>query len=224
MSSSRTQLISLACLLGLEAIALVSQPSLTLAQAFKPSGIPVPPRRVFLPPRGDLAGECVPAATKPIALIPGTNFGMPLTASAHPTFFVYVPETHASSLEFTLYDSGKEVYFAQLEPNSQAGILPLPIPESVSLEAQENDGEMKVYEWTLTLVCDPSDATKDIAVTGWVHRIPDVNPEGKTAADFANLGVWYDALDAAYSEQTAAVLLDSVGLAEFTEVPLLELE
>ncbi|MEC4893577.1 MAG: DUF928 domain-containing protein [Oscillatoria sp. PMC 1051.18] len=221
MPYSRTQLISLACILGLEITVLVGKPSFTLAQAFKPSGIPVPPRRVFLPPRGDF-GECFPAETELTPLIPGTNFGMPVTASAHPTFFVYVPETNASYLEFALYDSGKEVYFTELEPNSQAGILRLPIPETVSLETRQLNGEPKVYEWTLTLVCDPADATKDVSVSGWVHRLPNINPDGKTAADFADLGVWYDALDAAYAEQTAPILLDSVGLEEFTQVPLLE--
>ncbi|MBZ8179260.1 DUF928 domain-containing protein [Oscillatoria salina] len=213
-----------------------SEADFLLAQTFKPSGIPVPARLPFPPPRARLPRSifrlrrprtpqtrmsCVVGETSLVALIPNSEFGLPLTVSAHPSFFVYVPRTNASKFEFTLYDDRRELYKLQLQPTAQPGILRLQVPPTVSLQAGKVNGKPKIYQWFLTVVCDESDRAQDLFVGGWVHRSADVHPRGRTAVDFANVGIWYDALAAAYREGTASKLLDEVGLERFQRVPLL---
>ncbi|MEC4983336.1 MAG: DUF928 domain-containing protein [Oscillatoria sp. PMC 1068.18] len=212
-----------------------SQADWLFAQTFKPSRMPVPARLPFPPPRARLPsifrigrprtprtrGSCAAGRMGLVPLVPNSDYGMPLTISAHPTFFVYVPQTTASSFEFSLYDGRREVYKRRLQPTTQAGILRLQVPSTVSLQAGKVNGQPKVYQWFLTVVCDKSDRAQDLFAGGWVHRSAQINPRGRTATDFANVGVWYDALAAGYRQRTAPRLLDSVGLERFGRIRLL---
>ncbi|MEC4983334.1 MAG: DUF928 domain-containing protein [Oscillatoria sp. PMC 1068.18] len=221
MTNLTGKLVSLSLLLGIQFTAFLSAQPFTFAQTFKPSrNSSIPARRRLPPPRA--SGNCAIGDLKLTPLVPGQDFGMPLTAAANPTFYVYVPQTTASRYEFALFDGRSEVYSVELPANSQAGILRVPLPETVVLEAGEVNGQPKVYQWFFSVVCDESDRSFDLRANGWVHRLADVAPGTQTATDFAALGLWYDALDAAYAEESAPVLLDSVGLEQFSPIPVLE--
>ncbi|MBZ8179261.1 MAG: DUF928 domain-containing protein [Oscillatoria sp. PMC 1051.18] len=221
MTNLTGKLVSLSLLAGIQLTALISEQPFTLAQAFKPSrNAAIPARRRLPPPRA--SGDCALGDLKLTPLVPGRDFGMPLTASANPAFYIYVPQSTASRFEFALFDGRTEVYSLELPATSQAGILRLPLPETVSLEAGEVNGQPKVYQWFFSIVCDEDDRSADLRANGWVHRVADIAPATQTATDFAELGLWYDALDAAYAEQSAPVLLNSVGLEQFSAIPLVE--
>jgi hypothetical protein len=72
------------------------------------------------------------------------------------------------------------------------------------------------YEWSVALVVDPEERSKDLVTTGWIRRVPAPELPSGDAATRAAHGLWYDALDAAARDPAGrpalAALLSQVGL------------
>ncbi len=130
-----------------------------------------------------------------IALSPQNFVG--LTASEQPELWVYVPPTVAKTLEFSLFDDQQNgVYQANIAV-PHAGLVKLPLPETVKLEPQ------KFYYWTAALACDTTHRTDDWVVGSWVKYQP-IDPSLQQALARSNplqkvdlyiqAGFWYEAL------------------------------
>jgi Domain of Unknown Function (DUF928) len=100
-------------------------------------------------------------------LSPKTYLG--LTAQARPTFWVYVPETPAQTLEFSLFDrQRKGIYQTRIKiSNTASGLVQIPLPETAP-ELTPNQS----YAWTVALVCNPKRRTEDWVANGWIQRQP----------------------------------------------------
>ena len=91
------------------------------------------------------ASECGLGNTKMTALVPSQKT---LTVSAHPTFFVYVPESKVKTGEFVLINQqGKEVYQTVVQLPLKPSILQIKLPENVTLETGSQ------YQWTFSITC-----------------------------------------------------------------------
>ncbi|MEW6493688.1 MAG: DUF928 domain-containing protein [Cyanobacteriota bacterium] len=118
------------------------------------------------------SNNACPVVGKPLtALLPTNGFGV--TASAYPSFFVYMPAAspQASPLlvEFILEDtSGNTVYKSIFQTNGKPGILKLTLPSEAGLlplTVGQN------YKWSFSVICRPDERSQDIFVEGWVRRI-----------------------------------------------------
>ncbi|WP_017663081.1 DUF928 domain-containing protein [Baaleninema simplex] len=162
-----------------------------------------------------------------------------LTVSPRPTLWVYVPETVASEGIFVLRDRQWNDLYRQEVALSEAGILELELPEAVEALAAEED-----YRWQFAIVC-PADATnarREIVTEGWVRRVEPSEaltqelegvPERNEPLVYGLNGIWYDALSGLARQVQASPsdeetqqrwqeFLESAGLAEFSEVSVLE--
>ncbi len=155
------------------------------------------------------------------------------TTSAQPSFYWYLGEPVSGDvvLELTVVDESSidPMLDRRLELPAAAGLQRIRLSElGVSLEPDQE------YQWSVAVVPDPDDHSKDVVASGWVQRVPAsdalseqlaaAGPEG-AAAVYGEAGLWYDMLDAAfesiranpqsdaYRDQLAAVL-EQAGLPE----------
>lgn len=133
-----------------------------------------------------------------VALAPTQAVG--LTTQATPTVWVYVPQTTATTLEFSLFTSEREgVYQANL-PIHASGLLKITLPANAATLSPNQP-----YYWTAALVCDPKRRTKDWLVGGWIRQqLPHPQLQQQLAAAtaeqqvklYTEAGFWYDGLNA----------------------------
>lgn len=175
------------------------------------------------------------------ALIPGNNRG--LTVASHPSFFVYVPQTSARQIYFSLKDENNVgIYQAKLPISGNSGVVKISLPpDQTPLETG------KTYDWSVALMCQP--AQPDMPwVTGQVQRVPleenitpdlSSNPSIQQAVFYGQAGIWYDTLnilfqlnqsaglgntstiDVSFLNQNWVNLLNSVGLNAIADEPLI---
>ncbi len=153
------------------------------------------------------------------------------TASAQPTLYWYLAEPVAGDVAFelTLIDatSVEPLVDARLERPASAGIQRVRLADlGIALEPGQE------YQWSIAVVPDPKDHSKDVVASGWIERVP--APEGMqeklgaagpdgAAAVYGAAGLWYDTLEAACERvranpdepayrQQLATLLEQVGL------------
>ncbi|MFP5274735.1 DUF928 domain-containing protein [Coleofasciculus sp.] len=109
---------------------------------------------------------CVTGKTRLTALTPMNN--LTTTISSNPSLFWYIPPTQAQSADFLLVDEeNQEVYYYTQIPLTQIpGILEFKLPDHISLATDTR------YSWTLALVCNPDDRSKDHFVRGLIQRQP----------------------------------------------------
>ena len=109
------------------------------------------------------------------ALVPASGVG--ITMAEYPTFYWYLPQTTAKTMEFVLRDDqDREIYSTLLAVDrNQPGIMSLELPTSATLLPLEIE---KGYYWQVRLVCQPSDRLADEWVEGSVVR---VQPTSKVA-------------------------------------------
>jgi hypothetical protein len=130
------------------------------------------------------------------------------TTSAQPSLFWYidrVPDA-AIQIEFTLLDeeSIKPLAEGFIVTPKGAGVHRIRLADyGVRLSRGVE------YEWSVALILDPNDRSKDVVATGWIDRVEPsaqltsrLEAEGRerAAAVYANEGIWYDAF-AALSDQ-----------------------
>ncbi|MFQ5417746.1 MAG: DUF928 domain-containing protein [Myxococcota bacterium] len=132
------------------------------------------------------------------------------TTSAAPSLFWFIDQVPDASIhvEFTLQDE------ESIEPIVEA-TLPTPTRAGVQ-QIQLSDHGAKLaagieYQWSIALIVDPDERSKDIVATGFIDRVNATSQltarlasEGaaRSAAVYAEEGIWYDAI-AALSEQIA---------------------
>ncbi|MBD2019123.1 DUF928 domain-containing protein [Leptolyngbya sp. FACHB-36] len=163
-------------------------------------------------------GSCDPNAnSKLTALVPFSHVGQ--TSSSHPTFAWFVPDRQPYPLQFRLFRSnGQPLYRTTLQ--SQTGIMQFSLPQTqAGLEIGQS------YLWQVVLVCNPA-----VPLTNWVAaaEIAVVKPDPALQSQlataqtpqqrsdlYAESGLWYDALAAAYSNRSAVLaLLESLASSE----------
>ena len=105
-------------------------------------------------------------------------------------------------MEFTLLDeeSIDPLVEARLETPTSAGIRRVRLSDfGVRLAAGRE------YEWSIAIVVDPDERSKDIVSTGWINRVERADGLGGRLAAagatgsayvFAEEGLWYDAMAA----------------------------
>jgi len=156
--------------LGVQGLPEITQPfarSVPLSSQGKPSTPPnpgLPGRRQPASPRGPCS-----LGDKPLtALIPQTNLG--LTVAPYPTFFFYVPQTSARTVEFVLLDeeNNTKVYETTFTITGKPGIISVKLPSSKTLQPLTAG---KNYHWYFSMVCDSEDRAGDLYVDGWVERV-----------------------------------------------------
>jgi hypothetical protein len=174
---------------------------------------PPPPRRN--PDSSVSGGRRDPIVCPQDASMPRTDSGLvalsPITRpgntlAEHPSFLVYVPETSASTAEFSLRDyNGRGVYRTTLALSNTSGIISLSLPaQAPPLEVGEQ------YTWSFTIICDPNYRLSDRFVTGMVQRI-EFDPTRLRQIQQASLreqvslyqeaDIWYDTLAALFELQ-----------------------
>ena len=168
------------------------------------------------------------------ALLPGSASG--LTAESHPTILAYLPETSAQSVFFSWRgENNRDHYQAILPIKNEGAIVSLNLPETAPpLEVGKN------YQWALGIMCDGRLQPDSPMIHGQVKRIElastiqsslDKNISLKNAALYGENGLWYETVATLAQLKTAqpsdrnlasnwSELLDSVGLREFSDVPL----
>ena len=157
------------------------------------------------------------------------------TRSAQPSLFWFIDRLPDSSarIEFTLLAADQEepVFETQLKPPDRVGIHRIRLSDlGVKLEPGTE------YEWSVAVVMDAGDPSKDVVATGWIDRVerPELDARLRDAgADgavyiLAEEGLWYDALaelgddldrspsDAKLRSMQAS-LLEQVGLGTLTK-------
>jgi Domain of Unknown Function (DUF928) len=185
------------------------QPNATQATADKPDAAGAPasqPRKLqYRPPVVGKPARSVGGGSRGVRdRIPVVYVLVPdhvgQTTSAQPSLFWFidrVPDPSAH-VEFTLLADGEvdPVVEKQLAPPDRTGIHRIRLADlGVKLEPG------KEYEWSVAVVMDPGNPSRDVVATGWIDRVE--RPELKARLDssggdavyvFAEEGLWYDAL------------------------------
>lgn len=154
------------------------------------------------------------------------------TASVHPTFAWFVPDTKPFPLEFKLFELDKNnnpkelVHPKPIELQSSPGIMKLSLPEN-----QPGLIVGQRYLWQVTVICDPNSPSSDLVASAEV-RVVEMPSALKTALSttqnrrevanlYAEAGLWYEALDEALGSaggsrlgQVASTLLEDLAKLE----------
>lgn len=153
------------------------------------------------------------------------------STSRQPVLYWYLSEKARGDVifELTLIDESsiEPLVDRRFSPPAGPGVQRVDLAElGVTLEPGEE------YQWSISLVPDPKDRSKDVVSSGWVEVVPP--PEGLAervaaagpggaAAIYGEAGLWYDTLDATLSQadrgdakarSQLAGLLKQVGLPE----------
>lgn len=122
------------------------------------------------------------------------------TLSAQPSFFWYISRTppEGAAFAFTIVDDTRiePLLEAPLESPAGSGIHRIDLAD-YGVRIQKG----VEYEWSVVLVVDPEQRSRDIVSVGWVDRVEapprleEAGPPGVHA--YAEHGLWYEALAAA---------------------------
>ena len=136
-------------------------------------------------------------------LLPSPLTNLQLTVSTNPTFLVYVPQTSAKAVEFTLVtkdkdNSEKGIYQTTVTLTNTPGIVSIRLPATAPVLEIGKD-----YKWVVVMACQGGEPTpEDPFAEGLVRRIqPDsslsqldkAKPLDRVAL-YAKSGSWYDAV------------------------------
>lgn len=146
---------------------------------------------------GGCAREDVSATSCVTPLMPENHYG--LTVSERPTFYLYVPETDAKEVFFSLVDENRNHHYqAKLPLDRQEGIIGITLPENAPALAVDRN-----YQWTVILIGDRGLRPDSPGVQGTVRRVElDATLarqiEGASLTERAALygenGIWFEAL------------------------------
>jgi hypothetical protein len=132
-----------------------------------------------------------------------------LTTSAAPSLFWYISNDARGYVvfELTLIDEASVAPLVDVRVPAPArgGIQRVNLAEhGVALKPGQE------YQWSLALVVDPAQRSRDLVATGWIERVPEPDdlaarlaasdPAGR-ANVYAGAGLWYDALGALADEE-----------------------
>ena len=184
-------------LLGLGVILFQSLP--TKAIMFEPPKREAPKRTTGGASRD--GEQCLSGATTTdnslTPLLPSSSLG--LTVAEHPTVFIYIPQTSADAVFFSLQDEQENSYYQKtLKLPDHPGVIAINLPNNIPpLQVGKN------YQWSLAMICGQELEPDSPVVTGWIRRVdPNLETEHQqglqTSLQSANMlardGIWYDAL------------------------------
>jgi hypothetical protein len=198
----RNQLKVFKVLLGLALGAWLGVSAVTaIAVEFRPPRRSIPARREGAGTRGP---ACVQGEPNLTVLLPPTNLG--LTTADYPQFFWFVPQTRAKSMKFSLFQGDDQdptqqlIYEQTLDTPTAPGVVRFALPKAESAAPLQVDRD---YFWTVTLVCQPDDPSRNISAEGWIQRVaiePDLAKALATAKAsdrpqiYAENGYWFETL------------------------------
>jgi hypothetical protein len=139
-----------------------------------------------------------PESLKP--LTPANIVGT--TVSERPTFFLYVPDSTAKTLEFNIFAVGEteNLYEGKLPMPKESGIISFTLPE--------NAPPLKInqtYQWSISMICNNEDFSANPRVSSWVERIEadssllknlERSNSRNLAAIYGEAGIWNEGLNA----------------------------
>lgn len=165
------------------------------------------------------------------AIMPENNLA--ITTEANPNIYLYIPQNNNKNAELIIFDlsNRNELYEAKFALPPEGGIIKLTLPEKVQLQVGDE------YQWHFGIICDAEDESKHEVIQGLLERNTPVNLEKiqqeKNLLEKADLytqaSVWNEALDIAATLRDAdstpwLELLTSVGLENFVDEPVVEIE
>ena len=180
------------------------------------------------------AGELCVDTSKPrlTVLMPKNNIGT--TIAPNPTMAWFIPEHKAREAELVIVDRDlrEEVYFASFQLPEGENIVKFELPKELKLKSGTN------YSWSLSMVCDYQDRSKDEVVRGLLERTElneslEVQLEEQQDLDkvevYANANAWNETLLSILSlrekhPQEWREFLTSVELGDLAEFPIVEIE
>jgi hypothetical protein len=195
----------------------------------------------YIPPLRSAPGGRVGGSTRGIDTPPTLSALAPdhagLTIREQPSLYWYLSKPTSYPVEFTIFDDRalQPLVKRRLSGPLQPGVQRVRLTDySVRLSVDV------LYRWSVALVVDPDNRSRDIIAGGAIERIaPPVELRakmaraGKTRAPYiyAESGLWYDALaaisdliDAAPNDrmrrQERASLLEQIGLPQIAELDM----
>ncbi|MCJ8279136.1 MAG: DUF928 domain-containing protein [Rivularia sp. ALOHA_DT_140] len=166
-----------------------------------------------------------------VKLLPESNIG--LTTQQRPSIMLYVPQTTAKKVFFSIQDENfNHHYQTTLQLPQQAGVMQIKLPASAPALATKTQ-----YQYSVAIICGQDLEPDDYLVSGWIERVqPKANPRSQRpsvelASKFAKQGIWLDAVSTLYelrksqpSNQSVVnsweQLLNSAGLSEISREPI----
>jgi hypothetical protein len=155
------------------------------------------------------------AAGKLTALAPHSYVGQ--TVSIRPTFAWFVPDSDAHALEFRLYHLNSDINsqpFYKAKMQSRSGIMQYTLPQK---QAGLSVGQR--YSWQVVLICDPNrpstaqiaEAEIEVVVTPSTlkQELATAKNRLEKASQYAEAGIWYDALKETLLAPTNSVTLEA---------------
>jgi hypothetical protein len=119
------------------------------------------------------------------------------TVSAQPSLFWYIDgsPSRGRQLVFTLIDeeSIDPLVEVKLAAPERSGIWRIRLADHAARLAPGAE-----YQWSVALIADPAHRAKDIVSSGYIRRVaaPEELELGQPGVDtYADLGLWYDALE-----------------------------
>jgi hypothetical protein len=186
-----------------------------------------------------ISDQCAAARNAAISITPTPSNRHPaLTVAAHPTFFVYVPPTTATTATFSLQNNQREIHYqSSISLPKTGGILSVELPKSAPpLEVG------KTYKWYVEIHCssafDPDNPIVESAIERTVpsedltHQLNHSQTPIEQASAYSKSYIWYETLgtlatarkispDDEMLAQNWQELLTSVGLGSLASQPLL---
>ncbi|MEL7036884.1 MAG: DUF928 domain-containing protein [Cyanobacteria bacterium J06592_8] len=203
---------------------LNSQPQMQISLEFPPS----PNREGAQSSAGggrrgqDLENRVCTTGDIPLTALKPNEDEAEITVSAHPDFFIFVPENTAEEAEFVIVnEDNDEVYLKTFDLSKEAGVVQVSLPKTVMLEVGQT------YKWQFVVWCSSDDPSQIEFVEGEIQRTElseDLETQINATDDpleqaqlFATEGIWQDTvmIVAKLRESNQAEweqLLTSVGL------------
>lgn len=221
---------------GLATSCVLSYVPAALSVVFAPSADePAPRSSVESPSHGSLCPQTLASAerSRPVGLLPQNAYGK--TLAAHPTLLFYLPESNADGAVFTLKDEDKTLlYFSEISLSGAESVVGLTLPDQApALEVGQR------YQWFIVFKCEGQLYPDSDYINGWIERTAETDlqqaiatsSELNKAESLGLSGIWYDSLAILATLRTEHPqsleitahwheLLDTVGLGEFAEVPI----
>ncbi len=188
---------------------------------------------------GGSRGNCIANGKDFIALVPESPVN--LMASVSSQLFFYVPQTEESKIiEFVLRTKEDTlVHETFIKTTGQGGIMSVTIPDQFKEDSENFQG---YYHWYLSMICDPSERSRDIVLEGWMKLVKLDNRVKEKMELFSPIeklnllqqkDIWYDSISLLGEFQKLnpnettintewKQLLDSIGLEELGDEPFIE--
>jgi hypothetical protein len=201
-------------------------------------GLPSALIPLYRPPKGSIPGGRLKGGIRgskdaPVLQVLAPNH-VGLTRDKQPTLYWYLCKQSPYPIEFTLVDSRTipPVVETRLAHPTELGVQRIRLQDySVNLE------EGVPYRWFVSLIVDPSNASKDITAGAIIERVSYIEriilhpANNEDPVELASAGLWYDAIRAISTKIDAspgdpfyrrqrAMLLAQVGLPEVAEFDL----